>query len=158
MVSILPLFQFLEYCFKRFNYSLYHCYLHVPLLLRLSGKVPVFVHLSLSFIFILWSNEKTKITREQVISLWIITISSRVFRTSITCWSFTVVWMIVNLPRSPWLFRVFKPWRVSNLPLISNPSSPRFKQLGIVPSTLIITGIAITLTFHCLFCFFLVQG
>ena len=78
----------------------------------------------------------------------------RVFHTSISWWSFTVVWITASLFRSPGFFPVFWPISVvrivSILPLISSSCVFSPKPLEIVPSAPTIIGITVML--HSFFC------
>ena len=82
----------------------------------------------------------------------IIIITMLVFYNSISCWSFTEVWVTASFLKSPRLFLEYcLIFMVSTHPLISKSSSLCTKPLGIVPSTPITIGITITLIFQSFF-------
>ena len=90
----------------------------------------------------------------------IVTCMLRVFCSSVSCWSFTGVWVIASLFRSPgffsvfWLILIMLSFRWSLLVLLfPSNSSPFVNPLVTVLSTRIIIGIIFTFMFQSFFQF-----
>ena len=85
----------------------------------------------------------------------------RVFRISVSWWSFTGDWVTASLLKSSGLFSVFWPfstmlfvvWMVSTRPLTSKSSRPFNNTLVTVPKVPITIGIIVILMFHSFFNF-----